>query len=111
MGKLEKLRESMACGGFDAVLVLDELNQHYLSDFAFTDGFLLITLKRAYLVTDFRYYEMAQKGASSDFEILMPADRDAFFEEALHSENVKKIGFEGGSVSYATIQILSVNFR
>ncbi len=102
MGKLKKLRENMNASGFDAVLVLDELNQHYLSDFAFTDGFLLITQKRAYLVTDFRYYEMAQKGASGDFEILMPADRGAFIEEALHSDGARKIGFEGGSVSYAT---------
>ena len=33
----------MAEMSLDAVIVLDELNQHYLSEFAFTDGFLLIT--------------------------------------------------------------------
>ncbi len=102
MSKLEKIRESMRLGGFDAVIVLDELNQHYLSDFAFTDGFLLISLKSAYLVTDFRYFEMAQKSASTEFEILMPADRRAFINEALSADGVKTIGFEGGSVSYAT---------
>ena len=80
MKRLEALRESMRDGGVDAVLVLDELNQHYLSEFAFTDGFLLITDKHAYLVTDFRYFEMAQNSASRDFEILMPNDRGAFIE-------------------------------
>ena len=102
MKRLEALRESMRDGGVDAVLVLDELNQHYLSEFAFTDGFLLITDKHAYLVTDFRYFEMAQNSASRDFEILMPNDRGAFIEEALRADAVKRIGFEGGSISYAT---------
>lgn len=102
MSKLEKLRKCMSDGGFDALIVLDELNQHYLSDFAFTDGFLLITQRHAYLVTDFRYFEMAEKSASAEFEILMPSDRRSFINEALCGDGVKTLGFEGGSVSYAT---------
>ena len=47
MSKLLKLRNKMKEIGVDAVLVLDELNQHYLSEFAFTDGFLLITSRKA----------------------------------------------------------------
>ena len=104
MTKLEKLRASMSRGGFDAVIVLDELNQHYLSDFAFTDGFLLITAKSAYLVTDFRYFEMAENTAAREFEILMPKDRAAFINEALGSEGVKRVGFEGESVAYAVLK-------
>ena len=101
MNKLEILRRSMLNLGVDAVLVLDELNQHYLSEFAFTDGFLLITQKKAYLVTDFRYFEMAEQRANGEFEILMPKDRQAFIEEIIISEAVKTVGFEGGSFSYA----------
>ena len=41
MTKVEKLRLKMKEMGLDAVLVLDELNQRYLSDFAFTDGFFI----------------------------------------------------------------------
>ena len=84
----------------DAILVFDELNQHYLTSFAFTDGFLLITHKKAYLVTDFRYYEMATQQVSSDYEILTPKDRDAFIDGAFSEEGIKKVGFEGGFVSY-----------
>ena len=102
MNKLQRLREKMKEMSLDAILVLDELNQHYLSDFAFTDGFLLITLSKAYLVTDFRYYEMATKGASKDFEILMPENRKDFINKALSDENAKNVGFEGGFVSYET---------
>ena len=102
--RLNALRAEMNNVGVDAVLVLDELNQHYLSEFAFTDGFLLITQKNAYLVTDFRYFEMAKGKASEDFEILMPKDRAAFIDEALASDGVKKVGFEGDSISYSTKQ-------
>jgi Xaa-Pro aminopeptidase len=84
----------------DAVLVLDELNQHYLSGFAFTDGFLLITHNKAYLVTDFRYYEMALNTADKQFKVLTPDNRGEFIDKALAEENCKTVGFEGGSVSY-----------
>ena len=102
MNKLQRLREKMKEMNLGAVLVLDELNQHYLSDFAFTDGFLLITLNKAYLATDFRYYEMAIKGANKEFEILMPENRKDFINKALADENAINVGFEGGFVSYET---------
>ena len=98
--RLTKLRKKMKELSCDAVLVMDELNQHYLSEFAFTDGFLFITEKNAYLVTDFRYYEMALKGANKAFEILMPDDRKEFLNKVIFENGVKTVGFEGGSVSY-----------
>ena len=100
MSKLLKLRNKMREIGVDAVIVLDELNQHYLSEFAFTDGFLLITHTKAYLVTDFRYYEMALNSANKSFEILTPENRTEFMNKALAEENCKTVGFEGGSVSF-----------
>ena len=82
MTKLQRLRKNMTERNVESLLVLDELNQHYLSNFAFTDGFLLITMNKAYLVTDFRYYEMAINGASKEFEILMPDNRKDFIDKA-----------------------------
>ena len=102
MTKLTRLRAKMKELNVDAVLVLDELNQRYLSDFAFTDGYLLVTSKKAYMVTDFRYYEMALNKASKEFEILMPDNRGAFFDKALKDEDCKTVGFEGNSVSFNT---------
>ncbi len=102
MSKLQRLRENMKNKDVDALLVLDELNQHYLSDFAFTDGFLLITMNKAYLVTDFRYYEMAINGACKEFEIIMPENRREFIDKALSEDSATTLGFEGGFVSYET---------
>ena len=71
MTKLLKVSEHMKKNGFDAVLVYNELNQRYITDFSFTDGVVVITLSSAYLVTDFRYFEMANNKASADFEKVM----------------------------------------
>ena len=50
MTRVEKIRASLKEKGIDALIVLDELNQHYLSGFAFTDGMLLITMEKAFLM-------------------------------------------------------------
>ncbi len=102
MSKLNKLRKEMANLGLDAVVILDELNQRYLSDFAFTDGLLFITANKAYMVTDFRYYEMALNNADKEFEIIIPEARTAYLGTLLNDFNCKRVGFEGLRVSYST---------
>ena len=100
--RLTKLRNKMAELSVDAVIVLDGLNQHYLSEFAFTDGLLFITKEKAYLITDFRYYEMALNKAAKSFEVVMPENRREFLNGVISEQGIKTIGFEGGSVSYET---------
>ena len=102
MSKLSRLRNEMKNLGIDAVVILDELNQRYLSDFAFTDGLLFITAEKAYMVTDFRYYEMALNTANKEFEIITPEARTGFLGTLLIDHGCKRVGFEGLSVSYAT---------
>ncbi len=101
MTKLEKLRKELKSRGIDAIIILDELNQKYLSEFAFTDGLLLITENRASLITDFRYYEMAELGADKSFEIVMPENRTEYIEGILKNESCKTVGFEGSFVPYS----------
>lgn len=100
--RVTKLRNKMAEMSLDAVIVLDELNQHYLSEFAFTDGLLFITQTTAHLITDFRYYEMALNKANKSFVTVMPGNRKEYLEKIISDEGIKTIGFEGGSVSYET---------
>lgn len=101
MNNLSVLREKSAQKGVDALLVVDPLNQRYLSGFSFTDGYLLITKEKAYLITDFRYYEMALSRASSEFTVVMPEDRAAFFGKVFAEEGVRTLGIEGKSMTYA----------
>ena len=98
--RVTKLREKMKEQGVSAILVLDPLNQQYLSRFAFTDGFLFITLNSAHLVTDFRYYEMAINGADKSFVISMPDDRREYLKKVIAEDGVTTVGFEGGFVSF-----------
>ena len=57
MTKLAKLRESMKERKIDALLVTSPYNLRYISNFTGTTGLSVITLDKAYFVTDFRYTE------------------------------------------------------
>ena len=94
MKTIEKLRNYMNETGIDAVLVHSEINQRYFAKFKFSDGVLVILPKNAYLVTDFRYYEEAEKNASKDFSVVMPQKRSLFINEIFSSHGVKTVGFE-----------------
>lgn len=100
MSVLSEFREKMKADGLDAVLIFDEINQRYLSKFAFTDGLLLITHKEAFLITDFRYYEAALSSAAEGFSVVMPENRGQFISDAFVKHNVRTVGFEGAYVSY-----------
>ena len=100
MNKLQKLRDRLKAAELDAIIVLDELNQHYLSDFSFTDGLLVITATEAHLITDFRYYEMALSECNPEFKVVTPKNRWEYISEAL--SGAKRVGFEGDFVSYST---------
>ena len=110
MSRVEKIRKSLCEKGIDALVVLDELNQQYLSGFAFTDGLLLITAKRAFLITDFRYFEMAQSEAYGEFEVIMPEKRIDTIKNIIKEDSVKTIGLEGASISYQTFANYQKNY-
>jgi len=110
MTKLDKLREKFSALGVDAVLIHNELNQRYLTDFAFTDGFLLITKNHAELITDFRYQEMAEKKASKEFRISAPDNRNEFVRQILHEDSVRIVGFEGATLPYCEYNRYSKHF-
>ena len=87
--------------GLDAIFVSNEINQHFLSGFDFTDGYLFITQTEAYLVTDFRYFEMAENRAYPEFKVVMPEARREFLTKLIYENGVKILGFEGSFLPYA----------
>lgn len=73
MTNLKRLQENMRRRGVGGILLSSGLNQRYASGFAFDDGYVLVFCDKAYLLTDFRYTEAAQRAVNSDdFEILAP---------------------------------------
>ena len=94
MTRIEAVKKTLAERDIDSLIVLDELNQQYLSGFAFTDGLLLITPKRSFLITDFRYYEMAQNEAFPELEVIIPENRKQTIEDIMKADGCRKVGFE-----------------
>ncbi len=101
MTPLVKLRTEMRSLSLDALLVTDEKNQQYLSGFAFTDGYLLILREQAYLVTDFRYKEAAERNAYEGYSVVIPEGRISFLQNVLSECGVRRLGFEGGVLTFA----------
>ena len=69
MNKLRKVQDIIEHKHLDAIIVLSDYNRRYLSDFTGTSGALIITPKKQYLITDFRYIDQATEQAQ-DFEII-----------------------------------------
>ncbi|MBO5010807.1 MAG: aminopeptidase P family protein [Clostridia bacterium] len=110
MNQLVKLRIKLSEAGLDGAIIFDELNQRYLTRFAFSDGFLLITKSKAYLVTDFRYLEMAKKSVCADFEVVTPVNRREFMHSVIKEEEIRLLGFEGETVSFAKFSRLKEDY-
>lgn len=102
MNKLEKIRNILTEREIDALLISDELNQHYVTDFAFSDGLVLITHNHAELITDFRYLEMAENRANKLFSVSAPENKIEFIRGTIKADEVKRIGFEGNTLPYGT---------
>ena len=59
--RIEKLRALMKKEIIDAYLVTSPANLRYLTNFTVTAGLALITLEKAFFITDFRYTEQASE--------------------------------------------------
>ncbi len=105
MSHLKKFQEKMIAGGYDAAIVTEPANQRYLTDFPFEDGLVLVTPKKGYLLTDFRYEEAARDRASKDFEVLIPGRGMLLtVTELLSADGCKKVAVEDASLSVATFR-------
>ena len=61
MNNISRIQKTLAEHGLDALLITDEKNQRYATGFAFTDGSVLVGREKAWLITDSRYIEAAEK--------------------------------------------------
>ncbi len=98
--RLKKLRNKLAEKEIDGILITQSDNRRYLSGFHGTAGYLIITQKRAILATDFRYTEQA-KAEAPDLEIKhITGNLEKWLPELLSDSGIKRLGFEGGDVTY-----------
>ncbi|MEW6726240.1 M24 family metallopeptidase [Desulforudis sp. 1088] len=98
--RVEALRRAMETEGLPYLLVTGSHNRRYLSGFTGTTGVLLIGMREAYLLTDFRYLEQVRVECP-DFNVLR-VERSWVerLAQALDELDVRVLGFEGEHLTY-----------
>jgi len=113
MSKIRRLMDEVKVSEADALLVSSELNQRYISGFDYSDGYVLVTPDKAYLLADFRYIEAARdKVKDTDFEIIMPeGGMFAELSALICEKNVKTLLIEERDVSCAAFSNYEKRFE
>ncbi len=112
MSTVKRFQQKIAEKGVDAALISSELHQRYLSGFNYTDGYILVTQKKAFLITDFRYIEAAEAEVSAeDFDIRMPKGMFLELVTIMADEGVKSLLIEENSVSVAQKELFEKKFE
>ena len=107
MIQLNRLKASLEDAGLDGAIISSELNQRYLCDFPFTDGYILVLPERSYLLTDFRYAEAIKK-AVSGFEIICPEGRMSdCIADLTRKSKAKSLAVEEDSISLGEFELLA----
>lgn len=103
MDKIREIQQKLQEKELDAVLITDEKNQRYATGFAFTDGAVIVTKNNAYLITDSRYVEAAEKAVSERIQVILFGQDKRLIpciQEILQNEKIEKLGAEEQKLSY-----------
>lgn len=106
MTRLDKLRKGMKEKGLEALLITSPYNLRYVSNFTGTTGLSIITLEKAYFVTDFRYTQQVAKQAVG-FEIIQ--NMGPIYNEVgriVSQDKLQNLGFEEDFVTFHTYETL-----
>lgn len=104
MKNTEKIRAKLKAAGLDAIILFSDENTRYASSFHFSDGAVVVTLEKSWLLTDSRYIEAAGNEACCDEIICFGGDKplSAWVKTAL--EGCEKIGAEESCLAYGQWQ-------
>ncbi|USG63660.1 Xaa-Pro peptidase family protein [Brevibacillus ruminantium] len=101
MNRLDKLRDALDQIGADALITESEVNRRYLSGFTGSTGWVIVTQKDAYLVTDFRYIDQAKEQCPLFTVVNNERKAVEAIANVLKEAGVKRLAFEG-SLSFST---------
>ena len=104
MNNIRRIQEALIRQDLDAILLTDEKNQRYAAGFPFTDGLVLVGREKAWLLTDSRYIEAAEKAAGGCCAVQM-FDREHSLSDllrgALRECGAEKVAAEDRKMSHA----------
>lgn len=100
--RVVRLRKAMQDQNLEAILITNRVNRRYMTGFTGSAGYVVITLEKAYFLTDFRYMEQAADQVSG-FEIIQHAPRVMdTVKEICANHQVARLAFEQNDVSFGT---------
>ena len=104
MNHIASIQKKLIERGLDALLITDEKNQRYAAGFPFTDGYVLVAQRKAWLITDSRYIEAAEK-AAGDCCCVQMFDREHSLSDLLRAAlkdcGAEKVAAEDEKMSHA----------
>lgn len=92
--RIKKIIKSFSAQKIDALLVTNDTNIKYLTEFPAADSWLLVTHKKTYYITDFRYVLEANKGLNG---IPVIQYKESFYKtvfELCKSAKICSLGFD-----------------
>lgn len=101
MQHFDKIRAAL--GENDAMLITSAPNRFYASGFESSAGVAIVTKEENYFFTDFRYIEAAEKAIDGAKVVGINQFKGymASIKDVIKKHDIKKLGFEEESVSYA----------
>lgn len=109
--RLESLRKFLKEKNLEAVIIQKPENQRYFSGFSGGEALLFVSVSSAFLFTDFRYIEQAQKEAPEFTIVRFEKRLFAEASAAILQERAVKIGFEGDAFTYDAFAALSEHLK
>ena len=94
----------------DCAMVSSDVNRRYLTGVSSTDGVLVITRSVAYLLVDFRYYEMAVSRAKG-FDVILFKNLYDELEKLFCELNCCDIAIEIGDITVETFNKYQKRFK
>ncbi len=111
MNHLQRFQNALKDAGAEAALISSEINQRYLSDFPFSDGYILVTPDEGFLLTDSRYIEAA-KNSVKDFSVILPRDGMLnFIKGVLSEKGISELAIEEDELSCSSLKKFTETFE
>ncbi|SER47302.1 M24 family metallopeptidase [Salisediminibacterium halotolerans] len=101
MSRLAQLQKQLAEQEMDGLLITNPYNRRYLTGFTGTAGAAVVSSEKAFLITDFRYVEQAEK-ETGDFTVIEHSGpiHDTV-AKVISEAGLEKIGFESTDLTYS----------
>ncbi len=108
--RLQQIQKNLGQKKIEAFLITSPANILYYTNFSGSNGQLLITPKKAFFFTDFRYKGLAKKNLPKDIQLkICVLGLVKTVEQLTNANSIKTLGFEQNDLTFGTYQAFQKN--